>query len=163
MFRHRVLVLIAGSFGLLCGGMARADAPVAVRPLSGAVIVTRTTPADAALIWDATPYVTQLVSERMTDERGMRALEATALRALADKGKTLGVATLTLKVTYARTGAVSPVYGGVTFDGFESVVTIVAARAALARNAGAWSGQLANGTVPKGVRVSVTGKLPPVQ
>ncbi|MDQ6925476.1 MAG: hypothetical protein M3154_04475, partial [Candidatus Eremiobacteraeota bacterium] len=135
MVRHRVFVSIAGSFGLLCCGMASADVPVAVRPVSGAVIVTRTTPAEAGLMWDATPYVTQLVSEKITDERGMRALEATALRALADKGKALGVATLTLKVTYARTGAVSPVYKSVTFDGFESVMTIGAARAALARNA----------------------------
>jgi hypothetical protein len=162
MFRHRFAVPVLSTLVLLCDGAARADAP-AVRPVSGAVIVTRTSPAEAGLMWDATPYVTQLVNEKITDEPGMRALEATALRALADKGKGLAASMLTLKVTYARTGAVSPAYRSVTFEGFESVVTIGAQRAALARNAAVWSAQLANGTIPKGVRISVTGKLPPVQ
>ena len=162
MFRSCAVVSGAFSCVLLCAVIARADAP-AIRPVSGAVIVTRTSPAEAGLIWDATTYVTQLVSEKITDERGMRAIEATALRALADKGKGLAATSLTLKVTYAKTGAVSPVYGNVTFAGFESVVTIAAKRAALAQHAGTWSEQLANGTIPKGVRISVTGKLPPSQ
>jgi|ERR1700681_1213743 hypothetical protein len=162
MFRSRAVVSGAFSCVLLGAVIARADAP-AIRPVSGAVIVTRTSPAEAGLIWDATAYVTQLVSEKITDERGMRAIEATALRALADKGKGLAATSLTLKVTYAKTGAVSPVYGNVTFAGFESVVTIAAKRAALAQHASAWSTDLANGTIPKGVRISVTGKLPPSQ
>ena len=86
-----------------------------------------------------------------------------ALRALAEKGKSLSAPALTLKVTYAKTGAVSPVYRSVTFAGFEPVVTISAKRAALAKHADAWSTQLANGTIPKELHVSVTGKLPPAQ
>jgi hypothetical protein len=162
MLRNRAVVSAAFSFVLLCAGSVRADAPT-IRPVSGAVIVTRTTPAEAGLLWDATPYVTQLVSENITDERGMRAIEATAVRALAEKGKSLAAPALTLKVTYARTGAVSPVYRSVTFAGFEPVVTIGAKRAALAKHADAWSIQLANGTIPKELHVSVTGKLPPAQ
>jgi hypothetical protein len=162
MFRNRAVVSAAFSCVLLGAVIARADAPE-IRPVTGAVIVTRSTPAEAGLIWDATAYVTQLVHEKITDERGMRALEATALRALADKGKDLSAPSLTLKVTYAKTGAVSPVYGNVTFAGFEPVVTIAAKRAALVQHASAWSTDLANGIVPKGVRVAVTGKLPPVQ
>lgn len=162
MFRNRAVVSAAFSFVLLAAGIARADAPE-IRPLSGAVIVTRTTPAEAGLLWDATPYVTVLVSEQITDERGMRAVEATALRALAEKSKSLAAPALTLKVTYARTGAVSPVYRSVTFAGFEPLVTIAVKRAALAQHAGAWSAQLANGTIPQGVRIAVTGKLPPAQ
>lgn len=161
MLALRVIASGAGSFLLLCG-LALAD-PAAVRPVAGAVIVTRTTPAEASLLWDATPYVTQLVSDKLTDEHGLHALEATALRALADKGKTLAAPALTLKVTYAKTGAVSPVYGGATFAGFEPVLTLSAKRAALAKNAAAWSSQLADGKVPAGVIVSVTGKLPPAQ
>ena len=115
------------------------------------------------MLWDATPYVTQLVSEKLTDERGMRALEATALRALADKSKDVAAPALTLKVTYAKTGAVSPVYGNATFAGFESVVTIAAKRAALAQHAGAWSARARERHDPQGVHVAVTGKLPPTQ
>jgi hypothetical protein len=162
MFRNRAVVSAAFSFVLLAAGIARADAPE-VRPVSGAVIVTRTTPAEAGVLWDATPYVTQLVSEQLTDERGMRAVEATALRALAEKSKSLAAPALTLKVSYARTGAVSPVYRSVTFAGFEPLVTIAVKRTALAQHAGAWSAQLASGTIPKGVRITVTGKLPPAQ
>ena len=159
---NRAVLSVAFSFVLLYAGNARADAPV-VRPVLGAVIVTRTAPAEAALLWDATSYVTQLLSEKITDEPGMRALEATALRALAEKGKSLAAPELTLKVTYAKTGAVSPVYRSVTFAGFEQLVTIVAKRVALEQHADAWSLQLANGTIPKGVRITVTGKLPPAQ
>ena len=162
MFRNQSVAPLACAFVFLCAGVVRADAQE-VRPVSGAVIVTRTNAAEAGLIWDATPYVTQLVSENLTDERGMRALEATALRALAEKGKGLAATSLTLKVTYAKTGAVSPVYRSATFAGFESVVTIAAKRAALAQHAGAWSADLANGMIPKGVRIAVTGKLPPAQ
>lgn len=162
MLCHRAVISAAVSSVLLCAAGARADAPE-IRPVSGAVIVTRTTPAEAGLLWDATPFVTQLVSEQLTDERGMRALEATALSALAEKGKSLAAPALTLKVTYARTGEVSPVYKSVTFAGFEPLLTIGAKRAALAQHAGAWSAQLAKGTIPQGLRVSVTGKLPPAQ
>jgi hypothetical protein len=162
MFRNRAVVSAAFSFVLLGAGSVRADAP-AIRPVTGAVIVTRTTPAEAGLLWDATPYVRQLVSEQMTDERGIRAIEATALHALAEKAKDLAAPMLTLKVTYARTGEVSPAYRSVTFAGFEPVMTMGVRRAALAQHADAWSTQLSNGTIPKDVHVSVTGKLPPAQ
>jgi hypothetical protein len=151
-----------GAFGLLLAAAAFAE-QVEIRPLTGAMIVTRTTPADATLMWDATRYVTVLVNDKLTDERGMRAIEATALRALAEKGKTLTASSLTLKVTYARTGAVSPLYRSVTFAGFEPVMTIAAKNADLAKHAGAWSEQLASGVVPTGVTVSITGKLPPAE
>jgi hypothetical protein len=159
MLRVRAVAPYAGAIVLLSAALALAEP---VRPLNGPVIVARESAGDARLIWDATAYVTQLVSEKIGGERGLHALEATALRALAEKGKSLPATTLTLSVTYAKTGAVSPVYGSATFAGFEPVVTIVAKRAALARHAAAWSAQLANGTVPPGVTVSVTGQLPPV-
>jgi hypothetical protein len=158
----RVAVSAVCFLAVMCGGLAFADPP-AVRPVAGAVIVTRTSPTEASLLWDATLYVTQLVNEKTTDDRGMHAIEATALRALAEKGKTLKARTLTLKVTYAKTGAVSPVYGSATFAGFEPVLTLSARRAEAVQHADAWSAELAKGTVPKGVTVDVTGKLPPSQ
>lgn len=131
-------------------------------PMAGTVIVAQTTADGAHVIWDATPYVAQLVSDKVGGEAGMRAVEATALQALAEKSKDLSGTTLTLSVTYARTGAVSPVYKTATFAGFEQLLTIVAKRSALAEHAAAWKTQLAKGTVPRGLTVSVTGKLPPV-
>lgn len=159
MLGVRAVAPYAGAFVLLSGAFALAEP---VRPVTGPVIVARESAGEARLIWDATAYVTQLVSEKIGGERGLHALEATALRALAEKGKTLAATTLTLSVTYAKSGAVSPVYGSATFAGFEPVVTIAVKRAALAQHAAAWSEQLANGTVPRGLTVSVTGQLPPV-
>jgi hypothetical protein len=158
MFLIRAVASCASLFAFLSGSVAFAEP---VRPVRGAVIVAQTSPGDARLIWDATDYVTQLVAEKIAGDRGVRAIEATALRALAEKGKTLSATMLTLSVTYAKTGAVSPVYRSATFAGFEPLVTIAAKRAALAEHAAAWSAQLANGTIPRGVTVSVTGKLPP--
>lgn len=158
MFALRATASCACLFALLAGSTLAQP----VRPISGALVVAQTNPAGARLIWDATSYVTELVTEKTGGEQGMRAIEATALLALADKSKTLSGATLTLSVTYAKTGAVSPVYGSATFAGFEPLLTIVVKRALLAAHAAAWSAQLANGTIPRGVTVSVTGKLPPV-
>ena len=158
MFALRAAASCACLFAVLPGSTLAQP----VRPISGALVVAQTNPAGARLIWDATSYVTDLVTQKMGGDPGMRAIEATALLALADKSKSLSATTLTLSVTYAKTGAVSPVYGSATFAGFEPVVTIVAKRAALNQHAAAWSAQLANGTVPRGVTVSVTGQLPPV-
>jgi len=158
MLLLRTIAACASAFVALSGS-AYAEP---VRPISGAIIVAQTSPAGARLIWDATEYVTQLVADKLGGDAGVHAIEATALRALAEKGKALSATTLTLSVTYAKTGAVSPVYGSATFAGFEPLLTIAVKRGPLVEHAAAWSAQLANGTLPRGVTVSVTGKLPPV-
>ena len=147
---------------ILCAPMS-AVGETTIRPLAGPVIVARSTSGEAMLLWDATSYVSQLVSEKLTGESGMRALEATAIHALNEKAKVLSSSRLSLKVTYSKTGSVSPVYGSATFEGVESVLSITVARAALTEHADTWVSEAAHGDAisPSGLAIAVLGKLPP--
>jgi hypothetical protein len=140
-----------------------ADDTPAFRPVSGAVIMAKATSTSTLFIWDATPYVTQLVADKVLGDDGLHAIEASAIQALADKAKKVTTAALTLRVLYSKTGAVSPVYGAPTFAGIERVMTISVERTALAKNADAWSTTLGKGTTPDGVKIDVSGQLPPAQ
>jgi hypothetical protein len=140
-----------------------ADDTPAFRPVSGAVIMAKATSASTLFIWDATPYVTQLVADKMLGDDGLHALEASAIQALAGKAKKATTVALTLRVLYTKTGAVSPVYGAPTFAGIERVLTISVERTALAKDADAWSTSLGKGTTPDGVKIDISGQLPPAQ
>lgn len=133
-----------------------------VRPASGPVILTRAG-AEASYTWDSSTYVAQLVNEKVPVAEGLRALEASALSALASKAKTAKATTVSIKVVYSRTGAVSPVYKVATFAGIEKVCTITVRRSDLMKDADSWSSSLAAGTVPAQVKIDVTGRLPEPQ
>lgn len=134
-----------------------------VRPLLGPIIMARSGAASLYL-WNATSYVTQLVSDKIFDQQGLHALEETALSEMADRAKNNRSAnTVSIKVFYAKTGAVNPAYGSATFVGMENVVTITAPRANLVRNSEAWISQISSGEVPSEVKIDITGKLPPRQ
>jgi len=162
MLLRSLAIAVAGTLALLPLAGIADDAP-AVRPASGAVIMAKASGDSTLFIWDATPYVTQLVSDKMLGDDGLHAIEATAIQALADKVKKASTAAVTVRELYSKTGAVSPVYGSPTFAGVERVVTIGAQRAALEKNAEAWSASLAKGTIPQGVTIDISGKLPPAQ
>ena len=146
-----------------CTPIALADAPPTPRPVTGTVVMARSANGSTLFIWEATPFVAQLVTDKLLGDDGLHALEATAILALAEKAKKASTPAVVLRVTYARTGAVSPVYGTPTFEGVERVVTLSAQRATLEKNADAWSSAFATGATPRGVTVEVTGKLPPPQ
>jgi hypothetical protein len=141
---------------------APASAEPAVRPVEGPVLLSRAG-ADAQYLWNATLYVTHLVADKQGGADGVHALEATAIAALADKSKSSQATTVRIKVVYAKTGDVSPVYGTATFTGMENVLTLSAARSDLSKHAAEWTRQFAAGQVPAPVKVDMTGTLPPVQ
>jgi len=145
---------------LLVPAPSRADL-AGLRPLIGSVVLARNTNKRALFIWDATQYVIQLRSDKIFGDDALHAIEATAATALADKSKILKSTSVALRITYARTGAVSPVYGSPTFAGIEAVLTLSADRAALGQHGPEWATSLARGTVPAGVAVDITGTLPP--
>jgi hypothetical protein len=147
------LVAFLFSFGLIVSQQ--------VRPIEGIVTEVRVAGATTFYHWDATPYVVHLVNDRIVGAAGLRALERTALLALADRAKTSRTSQLLLRVLYQKTGAVNPAYGTPAFAGVEVVLTMRAARANVAGHAAQWQAALLQGRVPSGLSIAVTGKLPP--
>jgi hypothetical protein len=154
------LFSFAAAFAVM-PAVGHAAAPAALRPLQGHIVEARATAASTLFLWDATPYVTDLVHERLVGDDGLHALEATAVMALSQRVRTSRSSSADLRVIYQKTGAVSPVYGIATFAGVEVVVTLHARKGDLLRNGAAWASALAQGTIPKGLAVVVSGKLPP--
>lgn len=139
----------------ICGAIALA---AQVRPIQGAVILARGGSA-ASYIWDATPYVTQLTSDKMLGSSGMRALEATAVSALSLKAKTSRSATVALTIVYRRLSPMS-IYGRPVFSGQEKLAIVTLPRADAAKHGAAWAQGLADGKVPAQVKIKIVGKLP---
>jgi len=151
----RVGALLA--LATLCTAIAAAQS---VRPVQGSVILARAGSA-ALYIWNATPYVAQLVSDKRLGDGGLNELEATALSILTERAKAAASDTLTVRVFYEKSGAVSPAYGSATFEGMEQLLTLSAERKALGESGSHWSAELLGGKTPTGLSVSVTGALPP--
>lgn len=130
-----------------------------VRPVDGAFILARGG-VSAAYLWNATPFVARLVTEKVLGADGIHSLEATAIEALAERAEHSSANSLSVKIVYARTGAVSAVYGTPTFAGMENVLTLSADRRALLKNHTRWAQNIQSGGPPEGVHVMLTGKLP---
>lgn len=139
---------------------ASPPAPAPVLPVSGTVILGRAGQ-DALYLWDATPYVAALVQQHDTDARGMRELQATAVSILVSKAHGSSSQTLTVRVVYTQSGQVSPAYGTLTFNGVERVCTVTVPVAAANKDGATWAAAIAGGAAVPGVKIDVTGKLPP--
>jgi hypothetical protein len=151
---NRVIIALAAV--ILAGTPALAQS---VRPLAGTVIMARAGAAPL-YVWNATPYVAQLGTDKLLGDPGLHALEATAVTALAEKAKSQTSSTIAVRVVYEKTGAVSPLYRTATFEGLEDVFTITADRKALVGSAAAWATSLQGGKTPQGLTIAVTGALP---
>jgi hypothetical protein len=115
------------------------------------------------LLWDATPVVTATVANKQPRDQALRDLESQAMRILSEHANALKHAkTLTIRVIYQKTGAVSPVYGTATFEGIERVFELTAPAADARLRAKQLADAIGRGTVPAGIRLDVTGKLPPL-
>lgn len=126
----------------------------------GNVVIAKTHP-DAVLIWDATPRVLDLVNTKTLGDAGVRALELDALHVLEARAKTLSAPSVQLRIVYTRTGEMNPLYGTPSFAGVERVAVLAAKRNDILRDGTSWESSLKTGSVPKGLDVTVTGKLPP--
>jgi hypothetical protein len=128
----------------------------------GTVIMAKAAP-KALLIWNASPAVADLVTGNQLGDDGLRELESDGVGILANRASSLKATRMELRIIYEQSGAVSPVYGTATFAGYEHVLTLVAARADIERNAEEWMKEISGGTAPRGLDIVVTGKLPPPQ
>jgi len=131
------------------------------RPIEGHVIEARANSAETLYLWDATPYVIHLVHDHLVGTSGMRALEQTAIVALCNRAKAVRSHNVTMRALYQRVGAVDPAYGTPTFAGVERVFTLRASREDASTRAAKWLSAVNGGTVPSGLHIEITGKLPP--
>ncbi len=118
---------------------------------------------NALLIWDASPAVGDLVIARQTGDAGMRALEADAVAILAAHAAASRAKHLDVRVQYAATGIVGAAYNATTFANATPLVIVGADRSLLLAHAEAWQRSLADGNVPAGLSVHVTGTFPAPQ
>jgi hypothetical protein len=146
----------------LCASTFSVAMAGSIRPVAGPVILARSG-VQSTYLWDASPYVTRLVADRNVGDAGMRTLEGTAVSVLRDKAASSHAKILVLHVVYTHSGAVSPVYGTLTFNGVEKLVTLTVARDAVIKRGAAWAQAVADGKIPHDLKVEITGKLPPPQ
>ncbi len=130
----------------------------------GNVVVARAS-GDALVIWDASPEVGELVSSRTPDDRAAARLQRDALRVAADSLSKIegGASSLTVRIIYSKSGAVSPVYGAATFAGVERYATVQLPFKDAQADRDHWKTLDAKTPLPKWIEVKVTGQLPPHQ
>jgi len=149
----------------LSAALALSSFSIAVRAAdlpAGTVVLAKSTP-DALLMWDSSPVLAKLVGDKVGEARALATLESDAMLIATERSAGLSSAkTVTVRVIYAMTGAVSPVYNTATFAGVEKLLTIEGTPADLKKNGASYAAQLAQGTVPAAVKVEITGKLPPL-
>ena len=115
------------------------------------------------LLWDATPAITAIVTNKQPRQAALQDLESQAMQILGERARSLRRAqTLTIRMIYQKTGAVSPVYGTATFEGIERVFELTAQASDARARAKQLADALEHGSVPPSIVLNVTGKLPPM-
>ncbi|HEX3464747.1 MAG TPA: hypothetical protein VHS78_11925 [Candidatus Elarobacter sp.] len=146
---------------VLAAALAALALPAAADDI-GTVVIAKPAP-DVLLLWDATPVVTRIVAEKTDRTAALQRLESSALELLAKRTTALKAArTLTVRVVYQKTGAVSPVYGTPTYEGVERVFELSGRPEDVHSKATAMERDLTAGRVPAGLHVAVSGALPPL-
>lgn len=150
-------LLVAALIAATSASVGAQQASNSIGPI-GTVVVAKVT-GSAVIIWDATPFVAQIVSQKKSNDDGLRATELQALKILLDKAAVLEQAqSVTVDVTYTKSGAVSPAYGSATFAGVEHVFSLTAPRSSLVSNR---KNLEAGGKLPADFKLTISGKLPP--
>lgn len=149
--------LAAVTLGLMFAAPLGAQAE---QPLAGSQVVAKAG-GDAVVIWDATNWIVQLEPQHIPNPKLLARIKSESGELLLKKAGSLSAAkTLTVKVVYARIGAISKQYNNASFADFERLVSLKAKRSDALKNAAAWGKQFAAGKMPAGVKVTVTGRLP---
>jgi hypothetical protein len=129
--------------------------------VEGSVILSKSG-VTAEYLWDATPYVSDLVTDRLLGDDGMRATEATAIVALAQRSASLTSKDMSISVSYKKPSS-SAIYGTATFADQQRLVEITIPRALAAKNGLSLAQDVADGKTPSQVKITVIGELPPAQ
>ncbi len=125
-------------------------------------VVVASTGTSAVLIWNASPVVTKIVNDAVSDAVANDRLERAALRAVAPDIAALPRAkTISVRILYDKTGDVSPVYGSPTFAGVERYATLTCDAAHARAAAPQWKGLRDTDALPAWLTLTVVGTLPP--
>ncbi len=156
---HDLLRLACAATLVAASTRAQARADESKPP--GNVIVAR--PAgNALLIWDASADVTAIVANKTSDADARTLLERDAANALATSLSKVAndASSVTLRVIYQKTGAVSPVYGSATFAGVERYATLRISGKDARADRDRWRELAADNPLPAWFAFDVTGELP---
>ncbi|PZR56358.1 MAG: hypothetical protein DLM50_08815 [Candidatus Meridianibacter frigidus] len=137
---------------------ADANMSLAETAVPGHAVLAR--PDGAALIiWDASRVVAMVVRSTMSDRAANHLLELDSIKVLARMLPLIDsrASSATVRVVYSLTGAVSPVYGTVTFAGVEHYSALTADAKSLAN----WKKMHTPESIFPWFRYIVLGKLPP--
>lgn len=153
----KALILIA-AFALCAPLAARADEAV----VAGHFVLARASE-DALVLFDASPEVAAIVTNKTSDADANDGLERDALKVLAAMLPKLDKSTksVTVRVTYNKTGAVSPVYGAPTFAGVERYALLAVNYKEAAADRDKWKELDPKHAVPSWISFKVIGQLPP--
>lgn len=155
-----------GPFTLLAlvaaGCIALAAAALADDAVPGHAVLAKPG-GDALVIWDASPVVAAIVKSKTDDSGANDLLERDAVHVLASMAPNIdkSAKTVTIRVIYSKTGAVSPVYGTPTFLGIERYATLIVAAGDTQGDRDKWKELDAKTPVPSWFAFKVTGLLPP--
>jgi hypothetical protein len=118
---------------------------------------------DALVIWDASSVVAEIVKTKTADPAANDVLERDAAHVLATMVPNVdkSAKTITVRVIYSKTGAVSPVYGTPTFMGIEKYATLTVPAADAQTDRDKWKELDPKAAVPSWFAFKVTGLLPP--
>jgi len=150
-----VIFVASLSFGPAVPALAEDAVP-------GHAVLARATD-DALIIWDASPVVASIVRSKLSDADADALLKRDALRILAANAANIGNAarSVTVRIVYSKTGAVSPVYGTPTFTGIERYATLTASGPDVRSDRDRWKELDPKSAVPGWAVFKVTGLLPP--
>jgi len=118
---------------------------------------------DALVIWNASPVVAAIVRSRISDAQADDMLAHDAARVLIKMLPSVnrGSRTVTVRLIYDKSGAVSPMYGGATFEGFERYALLTAPATYAASDKDHWQELKPSQALPKWFSYKVIGRLPP--
>ena len=139
-----------------------ASAPAVAQNVPGDAVLAKPG-GNALVIWDASPVVASIVKTKTPDAEAAETLERDAVRVLAGMSGLVekSAKSVTVRVTYAETGAVSPVYGTRPFAGIELYATLTAPAADTAGDRDHWKTLGPKTPLPPWFVFKVVGKLPP--
>ena len=151
---------LVAAFALALPVFAPLAAPA--QPVPGAVSVARTTE-DALIIWDASAEVGGFVSNKTPDDQANAQLRHDAVRVAAANISKIekSAKTVTVRVIYTKTGAVSPVYHSETFAGVVRYATLTFPYKEAAADKDHWKSLDAKGPLPGWMKYTILDKLPP--
>ena len=116
---------------------------------------------NALILVDATSQVADIARNHVPHDQAMTQLEGIALQAMRDESAKLPhSSTITARLLYDKVAEVNPAYGVATYSGAEKVFDMTAQRTELAAHYDAYAKQIAGGTVPSELKLTVTGVLP---